>query len=304
MSERTREESLQAQVEELSARVAELTLREQAALEQLARAQLLVEASPGLLYIFDVLERRNVYSNRQMAEVLGYSAEQIQAMGAELLPTVVHPEDWAKMSEHSARIAQSRHGEVVEHTYRVCTPKGEIRWLHDRDRVIKRTPDGAVWQVLGVVEDITDRKRAAEESERAAGQQMLIASQQAALRELGAPLIPIAEGVIAMPLIGVIDAARAQQILEALLDGITSSAAAVAILDITGVRYADAQVADGLIKAARAARLLGAEVVLTGVGPEIARTMIELELSLQEIVTRGTFQSGIAYALSRVRPRR
>ena len=142
--------------------------------------------------------------------------------------------------------------------------------------------------------DSTDRKRA----EQVALQEQLIASQEAALRALGTPLMPIANGVIAMPLIGSIGAVRAQQIIETLLEGIAVLKTQVAILDITGVKVVDTHVANALLQAARAARLLGAQVILTGVGPVVAQTLVGLGVDLTGVVTLSTLQSGIAYALN------
>jgi PAS domain S-box-containing protein len=153
---------------------------------------------------------------------------------------------------------------------------------------------------IGVIPtDITSLKEA--EAERATLREQVIASQQAALRELQTPLIPIADQVLAMPIIGSIDAGRAAQIMEALLRGITEMRAHTAILDITGVRVVNAEVAEALVRATRAARLLGARVVLTGIGPDVASALVELRVDLEGIVTRGTFQSGIAFALSGAR---
>ncbi|MFS8067709.1 MAG: STAS domain-containing protein, partial [Byssovorax sp.] len=91
----------------------------------------------------------------------------------------------------------------------------------------------------------------------------------------------------------------ADQILETLLDGIIKHRAHTAILDITGVRVVDAQVASGLVSAARAARLLGARVLLTGIRPEVAQMLVGLDTDLAGVVTLGTLESGIAYALGR-----
>jgi anti-anti-sigma regulatory factor len=87
--------------------------------------------------------------------------------------------------------------------------------------------------------------------------------------------------------------------METLLHGIASRGAEVAILDITGVRMVDTHVARALVQAARAAEMLGAQVVLTGIRPEVAETLVELNVELGSIVTCGTLQSGIAFALSR-----
>jgi anti-anti-sigma regulatory factor len=110
--------------------------------------------------------------------------------------------------------------------------------------------------------------------------------------------VPLADGVIAMPLIGTIDSARAHQVMEKLLTGITSLRARTAILDITGVKVVDAMVADALLQVARAAKLLGANVILTGIGPEVAQSLVQLGADLRGIVTLGTLQSGIAHALN------
>ncbi|KYF67655.1 PAS domain-containing protein [Sorangium cellulosum] len=147
----------------------------------------------------------------------------------------------------------------------------------------------------GIVTEITSLRRA--EAERTALQEKIIAAQQAALRELSTPLIPLADRVVAMPLVGAIDGARAELIMETLLAGISSQRAHTAILDITGVRAVDTLVANALTRTARAAQLLGTRVVLTGVRPEVAQTLVTLGVDLAGITTLSTLQSGIAYAL-------
>jgi rsbT co-antagonist protein RsbR len=148
-----------------------------------------------------------------------------------------------------------------------------------------------------IVRDITKQQQA--EEERLALQEEIIMTQQAVLRELMTPLLPIAKGVVVMPIVGSIDSARTQQIMDTLLQGIADQQAGRVILDITGVKVVDTQVANALIRAAQASQLLGAQVVLTGIGPEVAQTLVHLAADLQGIVTRSTLQSGIAYALDR-----
>ena len=159
--------------------------------------------------------------------------------------------------------------------------------------------DGEVVGVLGTYANITERRRAEAAIQQSMLQQEIIAAQQAALRELSTPLIPILDGVVAMPLIGAIDSMRAQQIMETLLEGIGEQRASIAILDITGVRVVDTQVANALIRTAQAAQLLGARVILTGITPEVAQTLVQLGIDLSSVTTRSTLQSGIAYALAR-----
>ena len=144
-------------------------------------------------------------------------------------------------------------------------------------------------------EEIAERQRT--EEERMHLQQQVIQAQQAALYELSTPLIPIAEDIVVMPLIGSIDSQRANQVMETLLMGVATNHAATAILDITGVQIVDTHVANALVRAAQAVQLLGTQVVLTGIRPDVAETMVSLGIDLGHIVTRSTLQSGIAYAL-------
>ncbi len=155
--------------------------------------------------------------------------------------------------------------------------------------------DGHPHSIMGIVRDLTDQQRA--EDERVALQQQIIAAQQNAIRELSTPLIPITNNAMIMPLIGSIDSLRARQIMEALLTGINTHQFTVAILDITGVQVVDTQVANALVRTARAVKLLGAQVVLTGIQPQVAQTLVELGVELEGIITRSTLQAGIAYVL-------
>lgn len=129
-------------------------------------------------------------------------------------------------------------------------------------------------------------------------QNEIIQAQAAAIQELSTPLIPISEHVVVMPLIGSIDSSRAQQVIERLLTGISENRADTVILDITGVPIVDTQVANALIRAAQAVRLLGAQIVLTGIRPEVAQTLVGLGIDLRNIVTHSTLQTAIVYAMN------
>jgi anti-anti-sigma factor len=170
---------------------------------------------------------------------------------------------------------------------------GSLAWIQT-SKIALFDNDGTVVGVLVAFEDITARKQAEEERTRA--QAEYIQMQTILLEELSTPLIPITQNVVVMPLIGSIDSRRAQQVLNALLQGIAERRARVAILDITGVPIVDTQVAGALIRAAQAAQLLGAQVVLTGIRPEVAQTLVGLGTELNGIVTRSDLQSGIAFA--------
>lgn len=157
--------------------------------------------------------------------------------------------------------------------------------------------EGKVSGVGGIATDITDRKRG--EEERQALQQRVIDIQRETLSELSTPIIPLAAGVIVMPLIGAFDGERAGQVVQALLEGLSAARAHTVIIDVTGVRAADGAVVDALVRAARAARMLGARAIVTGMRPALATAMIDLGLDTAGLETVGTVQAGVALALSR-----
>jgi rsbT co-antagonist protein RsbR len=128
----------------------------------------------------------------------------------------------------------------------------------------------------------------------------LMERQQRILAELSTPVIQVYENVLAIPLVGAIDTERARRIMEELLMGITHHQAELVIIDITGVPVVDTSVANHLIQTIKAARLLGAESILVGIGSEVAQTMVHLQIDLTGVVTRSNLQAGIEYALERM----
>lgn len=116
------------------------------------------------------------------------------------------------------------------------------------------------------------------------------------VRELSTPLMPVAEDVLVLPLIGTIDTRRAEQIMEVLLEGVTRHRARVVIVDITGVPVVDTNVANYLLQATQALRLVGAESVLVGITSDVAQTMVGLGLDLRILVTRSDLRGGMEYA--------
>lgn len=131
--------------------------------------------------------------------------------------------------------------------------------------------------------------------------QDIMRMQRERVRELATPLIPLLDRVVVMPLIGTLDLERAQQVMDTLLAGLQVHRATTAILDITGVQGIDAQIAQTLLETARACRLLGAKVLLTGIQPQIAQTLVQLGADLGGITTRSTLQAGIAEVLHQAR---
>ncbi|KYF83782.1 hypothetical protein BE18_47215, partial [Sorangium cellulosum] len=140
-------------------------------------------------------------------------------------------------------------------------------------------------------------ERASLEEARSALQAQIIGAQAARLAELSTPIIPINDQILVMPLIGVVDEERAQGMVDTATLGVSARRAAVMILDITGVSRVDARVSEALVRAARAVRLLGARVVITGIRPEVAQELVALGAEMTGMVTQSTLQDGIAYAM-------
>jgi len=157
-----------------------------------------------------------------------------------------------------------------------------------------RDQGGEMFAAVVTFSDVSERNRL--EAERTSYRDELIQAQAQALAERSTPLIPLGDGVVAMPIIGAIDRDRADQVVETLLAGCAARQARVAILDVTGVPHADTAVARALLRAAAAVRLLGVEPILTGIRPEVARALVALDVDLKGLVTLSTLQDGIFHA--------
>lgn len=176
--------------------------------------------------------------------------------------------------------------------YRICRTDGAIRWVQGRGQA-ELDEKGRAFRLAGVLQDITERKNALDE--RLVMQQKIIDAQRETLREIGAPIIPLADHTLAVPLVGQLTRERADQVNEALLHAVRESSAQVVLLDITGVPTLDTDVAQALVRAAQAVRLLGAQVVLTGVRPQVAQILVDLGIDMQNFVMKANLKSGLEY---------
>jgi rsbT co-antagonist protein RsbR len=126
-----------------------------------------------------------------------------------------------------------------------------------------------------------------------------ISRQQEEMLELSTPVVKLWEGVLALPMIGTLDSARTQIVMETLLQRIVETGAEVAIIDITGVPTVDTLVAQHLIKTVTAARLMGAECIISGIRPQIAQTIVHLGVDLGDVLTKASLADAFAVALQR-----
>ena len=254
-----------------------------------AMLRTIIDSLPNLIYVKN-REGRFVVANMALAQFSGASDPNMLIGKTD---HEVFPQQLAEQY-HADEQAILQSGMPLHDKEEPLYVDGTQHWLVTTKIPIRDHRDQIQW-IVGSGRDITEHKQAEEEHQRL--QNELIAAQTLALEELSTPLIPISDTVLAMPLIGRVDTRRASQILETLLTGIYEQQADLAIVDITGVSVVDTQVAFALIQTAQAVKLLGAQVVLTGIRPEVAQTLVSLGIDLKDIVTLRSLQQGIAYAL-------
>ena len=133
----------------------------------------------------------------------------------------------------------------------------------------------------------------------ATAREQIIADQAMSMLELSTPVVRLWDGIIAVPLVGTLDSARTQLVMEKLLETLVASGADHAVLDITGVATVDTEVAQHLLKTVNAARLLGAECIICGIRPQVAQTIVSLGIEFGDIATKATLADALAHALNR-----
>ncbi|HYQ41188.1 MAG TPA: STAS domain-containing protein [Polyangiaceae bacterium] len=126
----------------------------------------------------------------------------------------------------------------------------------------------------------------------------VIEKQRAAIQELSTPIIELWEGVLCLPVVGVLDTVRSTEMTGVLLQAIVDQKARYAIIDITGIEVMDTRTVDHFMRMARAVRLLGAECALTGINPHIAQTVVQMGLDLTDIVTHRSLRDALSYYVS------
>ncbi|HEX6287785.1 MAG TPA: STAS domain-containing protein [Herpetosiphonaceae bacterium] len=239
-----------------------------------------------------IKEAGGMYASLTPAELRPRVVTGLDALAQDLAEPVPHyfGEFWTTMSYHRAR-----EGYTIAELQRTITIVEEVaRQLFHRE-----------------IDDLAERLAAIEQLYTATGatraimfesfvraNEEVIRAQAAIVQELSSPIIPIYEGILVLPLVGAIDSRRAGQIMEHLLESITTYQASVVMLDVTGVPVIDTSVASYLLQTAQAVRLLGSQVILVGIRPEIAQTMVQLGIDLSDMVARANLQSGLEYALA------
>lgn len=267
--ETTRESDQRRRISELEAELEALRTSE-------ARLRLLSDATTETIAV--ISQGRILDVNTRVESMFGYAID--EAIGTDAL-LFVTPE-YRSLVADNIRSGYDRPYEVLAQRRDGSSFSAQVR---GRPVTFCGQP-ARVTMVL----DITEYK---------ALQAATAAAHEALLATLNTSVLPIAEGVLLMPIVGQVLAGRAEQTLSALLHGVSQHRAHAVIFDVTGVRAVDTAAADILFRAAAASRLLGARPIITGVSPALAQAVIGLGLDLSAVELRGTLQDGVRAALAR-----
>jgi rsbT co-antagonist protein RsbR len=205
---------------------------------------------------------------------------------------------WAPMREFLTRLSASR----AEQGF---TPSETATFVFSLKQPLFRRlrsdiPDGAAladetWKATTLLDSLGLFTTEAYQKSR----EGIIARQQQEMLELSTPVVTLWNGILALPLIGTLDSARTQVVMESLLQRIVDTGSLIAILDITGVPTVDTLVAQHLLKTVAAARLMGADCIISGIRPQIAQTIVHLGVDLNSVTTKATLADAFAVALKR-----
>ncbi|MBK9264652.1 MAG: AAA family ATPase [Polyangiaceae bacterium] len=244
------------------------------------RLQRLVETANVVPWEADRITGRFTYVGPQVVKMLGYPQDAWYS--DHFLGTHVHPEDRESTLLHL--VAASGEDDF---DFRIRAADGRTVWLHNVVSV--RGGDGSD-TVGGFLFDVTERK----ESESTLKDKLrIIEEQQTAIQKLSTPIIEVWEGVLTVPVLGIVDEQRAEQMMMTLLDAVTRTGCQYTIIDLTGVDAVDTGTADHLMRIVRAVQLLGAQSIVVGIRPEVAQTIVSMGVDLSSISTLATLRQAL-----------
>ncbi|ABU56264.1 PAS domain-containing protein [Roseiflexus castenholzii] len=261
----------------------------------------LLDTIPAMVYLKD-RQHRYLLGNRVFADAAGISVDEVEGKTDHDLFLPEEAEAYIADDEQVMATGEPHLG--IEE--KITEANGRVTWL----MVYKapfRDEQGRVTGMVGIAFDVTARKEMEEALRRSQAEQQALIEQQAQLlatiRQLSTPVLPVTQDALVLPLIGDIDTARSQQIVETLLNSVQRYRAKWAIIDITGVPLVDTAVANHLIQATQGVALLGARTILVGVSPELAQTIVGLGVDLKGLISQSDLRSAIAFVLKRSQQR-
>jgi rsbT co-antagonist protein RsbR len=287
--------SLRARVAELEGQVARAQEVEALLRQKSAEQNALLDALPASVF-YKTRDHRYTLVNRAYTELCGRSVDQIIGK----TDADVYPPEVAQTLRETDQATMAGGVPVRNVELQIRRFDGSEIWVTE-SYVPYRDARGEVVGMVGISLDITERKKTEEalrtstaELQEALGRQEQMFET---ILELSTPVLSIEEGILLLPLVGNIDTNRSSRIMEALLAGVQRYGAAFAILDLSGVPVVDTSVAQHLLRAASATKLLGAQCILVGISPVIAQAIVALGIDLGELIVCRDLLAGVRYAL-------
>jgi rsbT co-antagonist protein RsbR len=248
-----------------------------------------------------VTRRRDLISDQELQaqsqEFLGLLAAAVQAAG---FADVQRGAEWAPVRDMLATISRSRSIQGFTPAETAAFVFSLKPALYERIREELGTDANGQFEELRRADELLDRLGLYTAEVHQKSREAVILRQQQDMLELSTPVVKLWDGILALPMIGTLDSARTQVVMETLLQRIIETGAEVAILDITGVPTVDTLTAQHLIKTVTAARLMGAECIISGIRPQIAQTIVHLGVELGDVITKATLADAFAMALRRL----
>lgn len=256
------------------------------ALDARLQERLLFSVGPVVLFRWRNSEGWPVeYVSPNVADLTGHSAEAFISR-RQIYSDLIVKEDLPRVFEEVQRYSASGTHWFAHQPYRLIRADKKSIWVSDYS-VIRRDSEGAITHYFGYLFDISDRM---EELNRLEKSEIII-------RQLKTPVLRVWEGILAMPVLGVVDEERAAQMTDALLAEVSGQRVRVAVIDLTGLEDVDGGTMERLVRTVRAVQLLGCKCVVSGISPSVARIIVELGIDIAMISTFSTLQSALGYAL-------
>ena len=212
----------------------------------------------------------------------------------------IHTQNWAEVRTLLEEISRDRArqgftpSETATFVFSLKQP------LFDHLRQIRKDDPGQLAEDLWMTTTLLDKLGLYTMELYQQNREEIIQRQQEEMLELSTPVVELWEGILALPLIGTLDSARTQMVMESLLQRIVDTGSTIAIIDITGVPTVDTLVAQYLLKTVAATRLMGADCIISGIRPQIAQTIVHLGVELHDVTTKATLAAAFVTALQRL----
>ena len=211
--------------------------------------------------------------------------------------------NWASVRDFLARVSRSRAQQGFSPSETATFVLSLKQPLFARLRAELAKDAQALADEIWATTDLLDKLGLATVESYVKSREEIIQRQQREMMELSTPVVQLWENILALPLIGTLDSERTQVVMESLLQKIVETGASIAIIDITGVPTVDTLVAQHLLKTVAAARLMGADCIISGIRPQIAQTIVHLGVNLSDVTTKASLADAFSIALKRTQAR-